>query len=130
MADVESKKVRAIELMAIGGIKLKNIARSVNVAPQTISAWRRDPEFMERVVNRSRELLKENLPDVYKSLTQKSKEGNDKHIKIFLDHIEKLEEARSRQTKIVFNWKSSTGQQGQLELEREPNLLGESIDND
>ena len=102
--EMETKRIQAIELLAIGGKTQVEIAEIIGTTPQTISGWKRSKEFMELVVKRSRELLKENLPDVYKSLTDKSKQGNDRHIKIYLDHIEKLEEVKSKETKITFTW--------------------------
>lgn len=101
------KQLKTIELLATGSKTCKEIAELVGIHPNTITKWRRIPEFAEAVVCRSRELLKESLPEVYSALTNKSKKGNDRHIKIFLEHLEKLEEARSTQASITFTWKGS-----------------------
>jgi hypothetical protein len=108
------KQLKTIELLAIGEMTNVQIAAAVPVNVNTISKWKREPAFMEAVVLRSRELLKENLPEIYLSLTKKSKQGNDRHIKIFLDHIEKLEAAKSTQTSITFTWKTRSEEDGEL----------------
>lgn len=104
----EAKKAKAIELLAIAEQTQVEIAKVVGVSEQTICAWKRDPEFMKGVVDRSRELLKETLPGVYRALSKRSKKGSDRHIKIFLEHLEKLEESKAKEVNINFSWKQPT----------------------
>ncbi len=99
------KKLKVIELLALGEMTQAAISKEVGCQPACITKYKKDPKFMEAVVNRSRQLLKDNLPEIYKALTDKSKEGKDRHIKIFLEHLEKLEEAKAGQSTITFTWK-------------------------
>lgn len=98
------KKAKAIELLALGDRTQVDIGAELGVTPQQVSKWKKDPLFMEAVVNRSRELLKQSLPEVYNSLSNHSKNGNDRHIKIFLDHLERLEQIKASVPQIVFKW--------------------------
>ena len=98
------ERAQAAEMMAAGGMTCTKIAEELGVSLNAVLKWRREPGFMEDVVERSRRLLKANLPDVYKALTTKSKEGKDRHIRIYLDHLEKLEEAKASRASITFTW--------------------------
>lgn len=102
------KQLKCIELMALGTMTQIDIARDCRCNTNTITKWKRNPEFMALVVDRARALLKESVPDIYKALSDKSKTGSDKHIKIFLDHLEKLEEAKAGVSAISFTWKGPT----------------------
>jgi len=104
MKVLTSKMHKAIELLAKGEYKQCDIATEIGVAPNTLSKWKKDRLFAETVVSRSRALLKESLPEVYSALTKKSKLGKDRHIKIFLDHLERLEEVKASQHNITFTW--------------------------
>ena len=98
------KRLKAIELLAIGTIANQDIASELRINPQTLCKWKKDPEFMHAVVLRSRQLLKEDLPAIYKKLGEQGKIGSHQHIKILIDHLEKLEEAKSSQTSLSFTW--------------------------
>lgn len=98
------KQLKCIELLAKGEMTQKDIAAELKLNPSTISKWKLDHKFMEAVVDRAKELLKESVPQVYKALTDKSKAGHDRHIKILLDHMEKLEEVRAQRGSITFTW--------------------------
>ena len=102
------KKAKCIELLALGVLKQTEIAKELGVADSTICRWKKDPEFMEHVISRARCVLKESLPEVYKALRAGSKSGNDRHIKLLLDHLEKLEETKAGISTVSFTWKGPT----------------------
>lgn len=97
---------RAIELLATGGLTYRDIAKQCNVSETTLFTWRKDPRFIDLVINRSREILKESLPDVYSALSGSAKGGDSRHIKIVLEHLEHLEEIKARYANqvITFTW--------------------------
>lgn len=102
------RQLKAIEVLARGGNKqLKDIAVEVGISERQLLNWRSDPNFMSAVVSRSRDIIKEELPDVYCVLTHQAKGGNPAHIKILLDHLENLEEmkAKASEGQITFTWK-------------------------
>jgi len=99
------KQLKAIHLLAEGGHTHVAIASACGINSNTVNRWKKDPKFMHAVVMQSRKLLKEDLPEVYKSLGNESKGGSAQHIKILLDHLESLEQAKSNQASITFTWK-------------------------
>lgn len=103
-----AKQTKGLELLAIGQKNHGEIAKEIGVSPSTISKWKKDPQFIEDVIIRAREILKQSMPDVYAILAKHAKSGNDKHIKIYLDHLEKLESIRAGQASITFTWNPTT----------------------
>lgn len=103
-----AKQLKCIEYMALGKMKQEDIAQEIGVNKSTISKWKKDQNFMEAILVRSRQILKNAMPEVYRSLTNGAKSGNDRHIKIFLDHIEKLEQIRAGQASVTFTWNPTT----------------------
>lgn len=99
-----AKQAKAIDLIATGEITDHNIAQELSVQPATISRWRRLDGFMEEVIRRARKKLKHDMPEVYKALSKRSKAGESRHIKIYLEHIEKLEQIKASQANITFTW--------------------------
>lgn len=104
MSGFSGKQAKCIEYLAVGEMAQVDIAKEIKVNPSTISKWKKDQAFMEAVLERSRVLLKESLPQVYRSLGTHAKAGNDRHIKIYLDHLEKLEDIRAGKASITFTW--------------------------
>lgn len=102
---------QVIELLATGRYTQKAAAEALSIHGPQISLWKKDKTFMEALVTRSREMLRENLPQIYAVLSDKSIEGNDRHIKIFLDHLERLEQIRSNDIKIEFRWGSDNDEE-------------------
>lgn len=102
------KQLIAVELMAKAELTQQQIAEQIQVNTGTICKWKKLPHFMEAIVKRSREILKDSIPEVYKALTDHSKAGNDRHIKIFLDHLEKLEQIKATQGSVTFTWNVPT----------------------
>ncbi len=101
-----SRKTKAIELLAHGGMNYQDVAKECNVTEVTLRRWRKDPDFADKVLSRSRDLLKENLPDIYSVLFEEAKQGSHQHIKLVLDHLEFLEELRANveSAQITFTW--------------------------
>jgi transposase-like protein len=100
-------QIHAIELFAMGGKSCKEVAEEVGVAVNTISGWRSDYNFMSQVVDRSRQLLKKYLPDVYRALAKEAAKGSIHHIRCLLDHIEHIETVceNARKGNISFTWR-------------------------
>ena len=100
------KQEQAINLLALGGKKKKDIAKEVGVAPVTLRTWQRDPEFSQAVIDLSYSLLGDHIPSVLKSLADKAKEGSFQHAKLFLEHLDKVREDKRKhsQGQIVFSW--------------------------
>jgi hypothetical protein len=96
----------AIDLLAKGGFSYEEIAQSAKVSTHRVFNWRKDPSFMNAVIERAREILKEELPDIYHCLVSKAKEGDPRHIEIVLKHLEKLEEMKTKyaQNSVTFTW--------------------------
>lgn len=101
------KRLKAIELLAAGG-KHNEVAAECGIACKTLYLWKRDPDFVDAVVNRARELMKSELSSVYNKLTQKATEGSHQHIKILLDHLDRLEEMRTQAASntVTFVWQT------------------------
>ena len=104
--DWSTDQQKAIDLLARGGMTYDAIAKECNTSTHTIYNWRKDPDFMDEVISRAQSILKEELPEVYDALRSNAKGGNPKHIDIYLKHLERLEEIRSKysQNAISFTW--------------------------
>lgn len=103
------KQGKAIELLAGGGMTQEDICDELGICRNTMWEWKKNPEFMNAVVNRARDLLKHSLPTIYKTLAEKAAEGNHRHIKILMDHMDRLEEMTEQYTggEITVKWKGS-----------------------
>ena len=100
--------IKGIELMALGQTTQEQIAKEIGVNPSTICKWKKDPAFLEAVIVRSREILRQQMPDVYASLAKGAKKGEAAHIRMYLEHIERLEQIRAGQASITFTWNPTT----------------------
>lgn len=105
-------QIEAIELFAAGGLNCGEIAVQVGVSPNTITAWRRNHQFMSAIVTRARELIRISLPDIYRTAITKAQGGDHKHIKILLDHLDNIDRTKvERNTaQITFTWEISDNQ--------------------
>jgi transposase-like protein len=103
---MNSKKTKAIELLALGGQTNRNIATAVGVNEATLYKWLKLPEFHQQVINRSREILKGKLPNLYSIATEQAMNGSAQHLKILMDHLDKLEERAvvSQRSSLSFTW--------------------------
>ena len=100
------KQIKAIELLAMGTKTYKEVAKDVNVVESTLRGWREDVLFMNAVVDRSREMLKGSLPELYQAAIEEAKDGNAAFFRTLIEHIDKIEErAKSDVDKeITFSW--------------------------
>jgi hypothetical protein len=99
------QQLEAIELFATGEYKCQEVAAKVGVNPTTISQWRKNYQFIDAVIRRSRELLKSCIPELYSSGVLEATKGSAPHLKIILEHIEKLENIRAETTGVItFKW--------------------------
>jgi DNA-binding CsgD family transcriptional regulator len=98
------KQLQAIELLATGEHSNQDVAAAVKVTPSTISHWKQNYQFIDAIIRRAREMLKEALPDLYMAGVKQAKTGSAPHLKIILDHLERLENLRSDTGTIVFKW--------------------------
>lgn len=99
------KQLLAIELLATGDYSHQDAATKVGVCPETISNWKKNYQFIDAIIQSSRELLKSELPTLYNRGMAFAKEGSVGHFNTILDHITKLEasKANTGQT-ISFSW--------------------------
>ena len=105
--DNEKKKLEAIELLATGGHTYEEICKLAKVSNTTLRSWRNNREFADMVIARARELIREAMPDMYKSAVKHAKEGNHSFFKILIEHVDRLEELshNTREKSISFTWK-------------------------
>lgn len=59
-------------------------ADQYGVSEDTLSIWKRLPNFADEVATLARELVKDDVPDVLGTIRQKAKEGIPYHTNIFL----------------------------------------------
>lgn len=106
-----AKQALAIDLLAHGGYTVEKVAFEIDVAASTVHRWRQMPEFNEAVIARARQLLRDRLPEVYTALVDEAAQGHHQHIKILLDHVEKLEEKAhaTEERSITFTWRRTGG---------------------
>lgn len=105
------KQLKAIELIAQAtDMSCDDMAREVGISSRTLRTWKLNPDFINAIISRSRELVREALPEIYKSLSNNAKKGEPQHIKIVLDHLEKLEQMREKANEgsITFTWRMPT----------------------
>ena len=107
--DFTDKQLTAIDMLA-QGILQKDIQEKLDISHSTIWAWKKDPQFMDAICEQARIKIKDALPTVYETLANKAKEGDYHHIKILLDHLEKLSEERSKYAgrSITFTWENDS----------------------
>jgi len=60
-------------------------AEELRVRPETLSRWRRIPELGEAVTERARDLLGDDLPEIYGALRREAIQGSFQHIKLSLE---------------------------------------------
>lgn len=99
-------QLQAIELLAIGDLSHQEIATQIGVTPQTISNWKRNYQFTDAIINRSREILKEGLPILYKHAMKYAQDGSVGYFRTLLEHMEKLESQQATRAgaQITFTW--------------------------
>lgn len=105
------KQLKAIELLAQGGLTYIDVAKIVDVDVGTLRTWRKDQDFQDEVRKACRDLLKEQESFLYNAaLEQIRKSGSYQHIKLLLERLERLEdisEGRGPAYDVMFTWKKN-----------------------
>ena len=85
---------------------IKETALAADCSERVIQNLRKDPEFLRTIIERAQDRLKSTLPNIYDALCTKAKEGSYVHIKLILDHLDRLEEMKNAVTdkQITFKW--------------------------
>ena len=101
----DEKQLLAIEEFAAGA-DCTSVATLLSVANSTISRWRANPFFLQAIVEKARDNLRLELPNIYKIAASNAKTGSVQHIKIILDHLDNLERLHVERAdkQIVFTW--------------------------
>lgn len=61
-----------------------DLAHKLSISPDTISDWRKLPEFWERVDAHRQDWVKEDISDVVAGLIKRAKHGSAQEVKLFL----------------------------------------------
>lgn len=103
------KQLAAIDLLATGEHTIQEVADEISVSTRTIYKWRKNPLFMDAIIQSARMNLNDRLPAVYNQLTNKAVQGEFNYIKLLLEHLDKLEESKNKNadSTITFTWKTN-----------------------
>jgi hypothetical protein len=63
------------------------LAKEIGVTSRTLRRWKSKPELQEAVRNRTRELLGDDLPEIYGALRREAAKGSFQHIKLALEML-------------------------------------------
>lgn len=61
------------------------LAEEMGVNPRTLYRWKQEPELKQAVTQRARELLGDDLPEIYGALRREAIKGSYQHIKLCLE---------------------------------------------
>ena len=87
------KRKMAIELCAMQPeITNKDLATKLGISYKRACAWRNDPKFIEKAVDRFVEICGNEIPLVMKALIREAKEGNTRAAEIFLKQVGRLQD--------------------------------------
>lgn len=84
-------QLEAIELLAGGRIKYKDVAAQVGVDVRTVARWRKDPDFRAEVKQALYGRINDELPDVFNVLIKKCLEGDLRAIRLLLEHMSRVD---------------------------------------
>jgi transcriptional regulator with XRE-family HTH domain len=105
------KQDKAIELWCTNAnMRAEDIAEQVGVSVRTVHRWKRDPDFVDKLVRASRSVFFSALPELYEVAVKKALTGDWRFMKLIFDHIEKIEELNKdivMDHGIVIQWKSN-----------------------
>lgn len=99
-----NKQQQAVELFALGTLTQEEVAAEVGVTSRTLRNWLKTNNFLDACIASARGQIQQHLPEIYKRLVNESKDGSFQHMKLLLDHLDKLEERRAPTTSITFTW--------------------------
>ena len=92
LVTAKTQKEQAIELFATNpNIEVREVARLIGVIPGTISNWRRDPTFAQKIFDRFNVELEARLPNMLLALEREGLAGNVNAIKLMLEYTNKLQ---------------------------------------
>ncbi|SFJ83021.1 phBC6A51 family helix-turn-helix protein [Thermoflavimicrobium dichotomicum] len=120
---LSQKQIKAARLLAEGDLQQREIARQLNITPQTLSRWKQNEKFMELVEEFLNEIVQEQYSDI-KRLSRKATKTLDKllnarsemvryHVaKDILDRVglKPIETPQNNNTNIMINIKGSRDQ--------------------
>ena len=92
-----AKQLKAIELLARpdNELSLQQIADQLGINQSTLWRWRRNEDFQKAVTELAYSCLKDELPNLFKSLASKAIDGNVKAMELMLkyagNYVEKIE---------------------------------------
>ena len=91
IAEKKPAKVLAIECFALNpDITTKEVAAQVGVSPRTITYWREDPMFIDKIYERYMTEFGSQLPAVISSMVREAKHGNVQAARLVLEHSGRL----------------------------------------
>lgn len=79
----------AAELLALpsrGGFTLKEVAEKANISERQLRNWRNDPRFQALVAQKTRNNVKEVMPNVLETVVQRAVEGSAKHAELLMKY--------------------------------------------
>lgn len=91
------KQLKAIEMLARpdNELTLQQIADELGINQSTLWRWRRNEDFQKAVTELAYSCLKDELPNLFKSLASKAISGNVKAMELMLkyagNYVEKIE---------------------------------------
>ena len=101
-----AKIAKTIELLSTGKYSHVQVVKLAGISSKALYNYLKDPIFLDQVIQRSRDILRSAIPDLYKVAKDKSTEGSAQHLKVLLDHIDRLEERQqTSMLNITFTWK-------------------------
>ncbi|MCQ6277309.1 hypothetical protein JMM81_20765 [Bacillus sp. V3B] len=80
---------QAAELLALpsrGGFTLKEISDKSSISERQLRTWRNDPRFQALVAQKTRQNVKEVMPDVLNVVIQRAMEGSGKHAELIMKY--------------------------------------------
>ena len=93
MANIQkiSARKKAAELMALNpNITAQEIASKLNIHTQTVSNWRKDPNFVDMVYSIYMVEFGAEIPSVLQAMIREAKSGNVQAGRLVLEHSGKL----------------------------------------
>ena len=85
------KKQQAIELSAFShGLTQKEIAKKLDIPYETLSTWRRNPNFHIAIYERYMSEFESELPGILKAMISEANAGNVQAARLILEHSGKL----------------------------------------
>jgi hypothetical protein len=100
---ITPKMKEAIPLLAEGTNDIATVAKKIGVEKSTVYKWLlRNMEFRELIRRETEILFKTSIPEVYMKLSSLARNGQLQGIKIFLEHLERIDRYENQGTTITF----------------------------